>query len=429
MNQIKPRSISSSDLYEKKRNGMVRHLSFVIMAVAMFYTLLDFIFETNVPSVLLIGTFLAGLGAYLLVHFKHYTMAKVLGLLIIDLVVFAAATSESEHTNIFLFFGSTGLTSLVVFGYEDKWKAFVFVLLSALLYIFTNFTDFAFLPYRNFTERQVQMIFIINVSVFTYVSAYIIFIFLKLNFDSEQMLIESNKAAVKQNDELIKINAELDRFMYSTSHDMRAPLSSLTGLIKLSEMTADVSEIKDYVRMMKGSINNLEKFTLSITDHYRNSRTEVQLEKIALKPVIDEIIGDLSFAGGVDIKFIYNISDDDYLLTDGARLRVILNNIISNSIKYRNSKLNGSTVSIHYAKNGTKHCIKIKDNGIGIGGIHLERIFDMFYRASETSRGSGLGLYIVRETVEKLKGSISVSSVLGEGTTFHLELPASEGVS
>lgn len=425
MNQIEAYFISPSDLYVNKRNSLARHMSLVIMAVAVVYAILDIIFATHVPAVLLIGPFLGGFVPYLLMHFKHYTLAKVLGLLITNLVLFASVSSESEHTNMFLYFGTTGLASLVIFGYEDKWKAFAFVLLSVLFYALTNFTDISFFPYRNFTENQVRILFIINLVVFSYVSAYIIFSLLRLNFHSEQRLIENNKTALKQNDELIKTNAELDRFMYSTSHDMRAPLNSLSGLIKLSEMTEEVSEIKDYTRMMKGSINNLEKFTLSITDHYRNSRTDVQLERIALKSMIDEIIRDLSFADGGDIKFISNISDDDYLLTDEGRLRVILNNIISNSIKYRNTKLDRPTVAIHYSKNKSKHLIDIEDDGIGIGEAHLEKIFGMFYRASDASRGSGLGLYIVKETVEKLKGTISVNSVLGKGTTFRIELPAS----
>ncbi|MEQ8423168.1 MAG: HAMP domain-containing sensor histidine kinase, partial [Cyclobacteriaceae bacterium] len=152
-----------------------------------------------------------------------------------------------------------------------------------------------------------------------------------------------------------------------------------------------------------------------------------QLEKIKLKELLDEVISDLSFGDGpVKIKFKTNITEDISLLTDPSRLRVVLNNIVSNCIKYSNPKADMPNVNIHYARNGEKHRIDIQDNGIGIGENHLEKIFDMFYRASETSRGSGLGLYIVKETMNKLRGAVRVNSKLGEGTTFQIELPIVE---
>jgi signal transduction histidine kinase len=212
--------------------------------------------------------------------------------------------------------------------------------------------------------------------------------------------------------------------MYSTSHDIRAPLSSLKGLIGLSDRTSDLKEIKDYLRMMNGSVSNLEKFTLNITDHYRNSRADLNIGPLDFKGLLNEVFNSLTFNDS-SIKYSFNTDLDDRhtMKTDRERLRVILSNILSNCLKYRNPNTGLLEININYSKNDQFHIIEISDNGIGIGEEHLSKVFNMFYRASDSSHGSGLGLYIVKETVDKLMGIIEVTSALGKGTTFRLELP------
>jgi signal transduction histidine kinase len=109
--------------------------------------------------------------------------------------------------------------------------------------------------------------------------------------------------------------------------------------------------------------------------------------------------------------------------TDKSRLKVVLSNIISNAIKYHNLRQEDPTVQITSSQFESTVCISIKDNGIGIPEEAQEKIFDMFYRASDRAGGSGLGLYIVKEIVEKLEGSITVNSVFGVGTTFEVRIP------
>ena len=109
--------------------------------------------------------------------------------------------------------------------------------------------------------------------------------------------------------------------------------------------------------------------------------------------------------------------------SDPWRIGEIFRNLISNAIKYR--KINGEScrVSIKVDVNSERALIVFKDNGIGISAENLSKIFEMFYRASEQSEGSGLGLYIVKNAVEKLEGLLSVKSKPGEGTTFEITLP------
>lgn len=112
-----------------------------------------------------------------------------------------------------------------------------------------------------------------------------------------------------------------------------------------------------------------------------------------------------------------------HLTTDIARLRVVLHNLIGNALKYCDPQKESQEIAIRVVAHEDATCIEIEDNGVGIAPEHQDKIFDMFYRASEQSNGSGLGLYIVRETLARLNGSIQLKSALGQGSTFTLWLP------
>ena len=127
--------------------------------------------------------------------------------------------------------------------------------------------------------------------------------------------------------------------------------------------------------------------------------------------------------GAEQIKIDINCAINFKLLSDEKRLIVILNNLIGNAIKYRDDKKKKLFIEVSAQNKESGYEISITDNGLGIKQEFLSKIFDMFYRASESSTGSGLGLYIVKETVEKLKGKIEVQSEFGVGTSFTLLLP------
>ena len=126
---------------------------------------------------------------------------------------------------------------------------------------------------------------------------------------------------------------------------------------------------------------------------------------------------------GINIQDSVKIEHDNEFPSDRNRLMTVLNNLISNSIKYRHPARNPEVfVSVEMGKEFVT--LKIRDNGIGIKDYHLGKILDMFYRTSDHSTGSGLGLYIVKETIKKLGGSIDVESEVNQGTQFIIHLPA-----
>jgi signal transduction histidine kinase len=234
--------------------------------------------------------------------------------------------------------------------------------------------------------------------------------------------------AEAQKTELMKVNSALDKFVYSVSHDLRAPLTSMLGVINISESITEQEPVREQLGMVKESIKKLDGFILDILDYSRNSRMEVKKEEINFKEILKDISNNLKFMGDnnrrVDIK--YNVSNGVLFLSDKRRLGVVLNNLISNSIRYQNPGADIPYVDINVCVSESEVYIKIKDNGIGISKENQPKIFDMFYRVSENSVGSGLGLYIVKETIDKLNGNINVESEEGQGTVFNISIPNSK---
>jgi PAS domain S-box-containing protein len=230
-----------------------------------------------------------------------------------------------------------------------------------------------------------------------------------------------------QNEELIKINAELDKFVYRASHDLRAPLVSILGLINIAKMENNPEKNPEYFALMEKSINKLDNFIQSIIHYSRNSRLELQIDEIDFNKLITEAFDDLKYIESskkIDIKV--DINEKVPFYSDVFRLKIIFNNIISNAIRYYNSRQDFPYLLIKIETDETKSVIQFEDNGIGIAEESVGRIFEMFYRASETNVGSGLGLYIVKDVVDTMKGTIEVKSRLGHGTNFIFTIPNSK---
>jgi PAS domain S-box-containing protein len=230
----------------------------------------------------------------------------------------------------------------------------------------------------------------------------------------------------KQFEELQKTNHELDRFVYSVSHDLRAPLASIQGILNVAEMEHPTTPVKVYLEMIRNSVNRLDDFIRDILDYSRNSRTEIRKDKINFRELLTGVENKLKLINGSDrLKVNLKIVDDIPFYSDRARIESVLSNLLSNSIKYQDFQKETSYVSIHIITSAEKIWIQFSDNGIGIEASHLENIFEMFYRASEKAKGSGIGLYIARETISKLNGTINVLSEFGAYTTFEIEIPNS----
>ncbi|WKN33540.1 PAS domain S-box protein [Porifericola rhodea] len=228
----------------------------------------------------------------------------------------------------------------------------------------------------------------------------------------------------RKNAELIKINSELDHFVYSTSHNLRAPLTSVMGIVNIMREVETAEEREVFIDMIQKSIYKLDETIQEINDYSKNARVKVEKEHIDFRLIIDNILESLSYMENAQkMKMQVEVDDDLEYCSDPGRLKIIFNNLLSNAVKYANPIEAKPFMLVEVKKDNGQVFIRVKDNGIGIKEEYLERVFNMFFRATNKSSGSGLGLYIVKEAVEKLGGNIEVESVAGEGTEFIVRLP------
>lgn len=242
--------------------------------------------------------------------------------------------------------------------------------------------------------------------------------------EAERQKIEAAQALARQNEALIKINQELDSFVYSISHNLRAPLMSVLGLLDLAQNESNSTVIHQYHEMMKSSVCKLDDTLKEILEYSRNARQGLVVDQIFFEKTINDNFERMQFMPGYErIRKEIFIEGDSPFYSDRYRLSLILNNLISNAIKYSDPAKETSFINITIQVKPERAYLIFHDNGIGIENGYIQKVFNMFFRATEKNEGAGLGLYIVKEAVEKLGGTIDLESQMGEGTVFKIELP------
>ncbi len=235
---------------------------------------------------------------------------------------------------------------------------------------------------------------------------------------------EADEQIKEQFRALQKTNYELDRFVYSVSHDLRAPLTSIMGIINLAELEHQTEQQKRYLEMIQFSINRLDSFIKHILSYSKNAKSEITSEPIDFIELLAEIRANLKFVKGTErMKIKAHINQAIPFRSDRMRLAIIFNNLFSNAIKYQDINKNDSYISLDIVTTENEARITVEDNGIGIDKKYLNKIFKMFYRVSSIAPGAGLGLYIVKEATHKLGGDINADSVVGEKTVFKITIP------
>lgn len=241
-------------------------------------------------------------------------------------------------------------------------------------------------------------------------------------------LSATNEKIGKQNHNLKQLNDELDVFVYRTSHDLRAPIASVLGLINLARIEGDKTKLHSYFDLQEKTLWKLENFVNDLLNYSRNTRIEVAREKIDFSNLVKESLQLHAHLGNFEkIEKIVEVDQPNVFISDPKRITVVLNNLISNAIWYSNPYQPHPYLSIKVMTDATKARLEISDNGLGIAQKHITKIFDMFYRGDAQTKGSGLGLFIVKDTITKLQGKINITSEVNQGTTFEITLPNLKG--
>jgi len=236
-------------------------------------------------------------------------------------------------------------------------------------------------------------------------------------------LKQQNKILIEN---LQKTNRELDSFVYRAAHDLRGPIANLLGLINLSKIEEDINMMRQYIELKEQTVRRLDGFIHDIVDYSVNLRVAVRRDTINFESLVHKIIENFRFMPKYEfIRKEISIKQDTEMVSDVERIGVILNNLISNAIRY--SVVDGgkeALMKIDIENDDQRAIIRVEDNGEGIAEKYHQKIFEMFFRGSSNARdGSGLGLFICKEVVEKLGGNIQVYSEKDKGATFVVEIP------
>lgn len=236
--------------------------------------------------------------------------------------------------------------------------------------------------------------------------------------------IKAEENLERKNKELLKINNDLDNFIYTASHDLKSPVSNLEGLLNMvsDESAGLITEVgRDVLPMVSQSLLRLKNVIQELTEIAKIQKDiEISDEEIFLEDFYQEIILSCTserklFNGEIRSDF----SEAPVIRFSKKNLRSIFFNLISNAFKYSDSHKQG-LIEVYTKKSDQYIILVVKDNGLGIPTNQLEKVFIMFKRFHTHVEGSGVGLYIIKRIIENAGGKITIESKEGAGTTFQI---------
>ncbi|MBS1490879.1 MAG: HAMP domain-containing histidine kinase [Bacteroidetes bacterium] len=217
-------------------------------------------------------------------------------------------------------------------------------------------------------------------------------------------------------------NDELDSFFYRVSHDLKGPIASLQGLSALVKTDVTDPVALPYFEMYRAQINRIHNIVMGLINLTQMKHLEAAKEKIDFASLVNDCINSYRYIDRFkEINFIVEVQEDIQFFSEWAIINTVLQNLIENAIKY--GRVADPYVKVHVRQSEKEVCIIVEDNGVGIDDEHQAKVFNMFYRANISAKGSGLGLYILKRAVERLNGQINLSSKLNEGSVFTVTLP------
>ena len=219
-------------------------------------------------------------------------------------------------------------------------------------------------------------------------------------------------------------NEQMDLFLYKATHDLKGPLASIRGILNIATEQCNQPTVRQYIEMAITSSERLDNALVDLIQVTRINKSELNIEPIDVHDVLADVVRSIEHMderAGVMLRQDIRLTSP--FRTDRASMTSILQNLVVNAIKYMRPEEPAPEVkiSIHPYAQGIR--IEVADNGEGIDPDIREKIFKMFYRGNKKSKGTGLGLYIVQQIVDKLHGDISLTSTPGEGSRFTVYLP------
>lgn len=231
-------------------------------------------------------------------------------------------------------------------------------------------------------------------------------------------MIEHQEALIKEKTD------DLDMLLYRASHDIKGPLKSIDGLCDLGQRDHENTDIYfENIHLVSKRLQNILGSLLQIAEH---NRSEVKIENVNIYTMIQECVQEnlVAYPDIKKITFHVQVPETAVIKSERFTLLSIIQNIIENAIKYMDKSKSENTLSITFTQSVDEHILVFEDNGIGINEVYLKNIFQMFYRANNVNpAGVGLGLYIVKQHIDRLNGQIEIASEEHKFTRFTIRLP------
>ncbi|MFM7854608.1 MAG: sensor histidine kinase [Flammeovirgaceae bacterium] len=312
------------------------------------------------------------------------------------------------------------LVALVAFGFKELKWGITFTIISIISFIVSSLYKTSLLEYKELTEHQMIVQFTLNLILFITVSFYSIFILLRQNFKIEKKLHEKNTS-------LNELNMAKDRLFSIIGHDLKAPLNSLSAFASLLAVNAvSEAEIKMLSKSLTHSINNTRNLLEDLLE-WAQSQTGLigfEPERFDLSLVVKENIQLIApSATEKKITLTNDIQGEVFVNAHRNSINMVVRNLLSNAIKFTKE---GGAVTI-FITVSNQVIVSVQDTGIGIAQETARRLFQLGKTVSTlgtaNEKGTGLGLILCREFIEKNGGSIGVESKEGEGSRFYFTLP------
>ncbi|TXK51336.1 PAS domain S-box protein [Pontibacter qinzhouensis] len=238
---------------------------------------------------------------------------------------------------------------------------------------------------------------------------------------ARKKLLLTNDELSEKNTELLRINDDLDSFVYTASHDLKSPIANMEGLVTLLRdiLQGKINEEDEQILdMVTSSIHKLKQTIADLAEITKVQKDlQASVEPLSFEDILQDVKSDIQNLveeSGVQIKTDFR---EKGLLYARKNLRSIVYNLVSNGIKYRASD-RAPEVEISTFREGEYVVLRVTDNGLGIRKEQQQKLFAMFRRFHSHVEGTGIGLYIVKRIIENNAGRIEVASELGQGTTF-----------
>jgi len=342
----------------------------------------------------------------------------------VSFIIILVSVLLGFERNILVYFLPILLVNYFLLDYSNRMMLFSYLLIPTC-YIFVEFSfDLSPFIMNKISNEAIKVEWATNIIFSLLMTSVFIHFILRDALENEKTLNASIEKGNNQNKELTKINEELDRFVYSVSHDLKSPVATMKGLANLTKNETDFETVKKYNLLQEKSLLKLDLYIKDILSYYASNRLKLQVEKIDFEVVIAATIERYEFEiASNHIKVISDIQLSDDFYSDNYHLKMILNNILSNTVKYYDANKAEKRIVINVQQHTNLIIITIWDNGQGIDKNQLPEIFNMFHRSEITSASSGLGMYIVKECVEKLEGKIEIESRKRIFTEIKISIP------